>query len=514
MSANGTADPASADELRRAYGLLDGITGGTKDLIAALDNDFRFTYFNAAYQNEFRRLWNCTIERGTSLLEAMAPWPAEQARARKLWQRAMDGESFRVTEAFGPSPEETQYYDLEFNPVRVGEFGQVGAAHILRNVTERVRMQAELEQREARLRDSESFYRQVIESVPGMTFSCDADGYCHYLSEQWSEYTGIPTAELLGHQWPRCIHEEERDAVVAAFTRSVARVEPYDIEYRIIRADGVAEWFKVRGHALFKADGGVARWIGTAVNVENLKRAEALLQEADRRKDEFLTTLAHELRNPLGPLHSVLDVLREGRGSAESLERVLPIMERQLNQLTRMVDDLLDAGRANRGQVTLKKSNVDLCEVLRDVVSAVRIDHACGRRSIELVLGRDPIPLRADRVRLAQVFGNLLGNAVKFTGDDGRIVIRARCAGGRVKVSVRDDGIGIERGLLDRVFNLFTQAEPGRSGGLGIGLSLVRSLVRDHGGHVEAHSAGPGRGTEILVTLPVRADAVAPGRGA
>jgi signal transduction histidine kinase len=208
-------------------------------------------------------------------------------------------------------------------------------------------------------------------------------------------------------------------------------------------------------------------------------------------------------------MRSAMEILRLGGADADNLDRVLPIMERQMHQLSRMVDDLIDASRVSRGKVVLQQAHEDLTEILREAADAARITADFGDRQIELVLSDHSLPIRADRVRLTQVFGNLLTNAAKFTGDHGRIVIAARRFGDQVRVAVRDDGIGIERHLLDGVFELFTQANPGGTSGLGIGLALVRSLIRSHGGTVEVHSDGPGRGSEFVVSLPL-ADAARP----
>jgi signal transduction histidine kinase len=244
---------------------------------------------------------------------------------------------------------------------------------------------------------------------------------------------------------------------------------------------------------------------GERLATELRERAEALA-ETDRRKDEFLAMLAHELRNPLGAIANA-SYLLEQIGPADSrLERPVVIIRRQIQHLVRMVDDLLDVSRITRGKVELRRGPLDLREVLAHAVETARPLAAAKGQSLAAELPPEPLPLDGDATRLEQVFSNLLRNAVKFTPDGGHIGLAARNGQGEAVVRVRDDGIGIPADLLPRVFDLFAQGEQSldrSGGGLGIGLTLVRSLVEMHGGRVEAHSDGPGRGSDLVVRLPL-----------
>ena len=242
-------------------------------------------------------------------------------------------------------------------------------------------------------------------------------------------------------------------------------------------------------------------------------RAEALA-ETDRRKDEFLAMLAHELRNPLGAIANA-SYLLEQMGAGERDERMakpVAIIRRQIQHLVRMVDDLLDVSRITRGKVELRREPLDLGEVLQHAVEAARplLEPPPKDRRLRMNLAGSPLPVEGDATRLEQVFSNLLRNALKFTDAGGKVEVSAhrdgKEGGGEAVVRVRDDGIGIPAELLPRIFDLFAQGEQGldRAGaGLGIGLTLVRSLVEMHGGRVEARSEGPGRGSEIEVRLPL-----------
>ncbi len=236
-------------------------------------------------------------------------------------------------------------------------------------------------------------------------------------------------------------------------------------------------------------------------------RVEAAMRDADRRKDEFLAILAHELRNPLAPVRNLLPVLRLLGGADGESRRVAEMLERQVTHLVRLVDDLMEVSRITRGKIELRKECVELASVVRGAVeTSLPLIEAAGV-NLSVSLHEGPMVVDGDPVRLTQVFANLMNNAAKFTGRGGHIWVTGVCEGGWAEVSVRDDGCGIPADMLPRVFDLFTQAgEPGRShGGLGIGLALVRRLVQMHGGQVAAASAGPGAGSELLVRLPLAA---------
>jgi signal transduction histidine kinase/ActR/RegA family two-component response regulator len=242
-----------------------------------------------------------------------------------------------------------------------------------------------------------------------------------------------------------------------------------------------------------------------AVAVDNA-RLYGAVQEADRRKEEFLAMLAHELRNPLAPIRTAAQVLRRLGEDTPGIRQSQDIIERQVQHLARLVDDLLDVSRITRGKIELHKESIDLAAALTRAVETVRPMIEDRRHELTMDLPLEPIFLEGDLMRLAQVFANLLGNAAKFTENGGKIVIRATREGTRAVIKVTDTGIGIPADLLPRVFDLFTQGDRSLArseGGLGIGLTLVRSLVEMHGGTVEAFSDGPGRGSEFIMYLPV-----------
>jgi PAS domain S-box-containing protein len=241
-------------------------------------------------------------------------------------------------------------------------------------------------------------------------------------------------------------------------------------------------------------------------DITKRKKAERALKEADRRKDEFLAVLAHELRNPLAPIRNSLHILRLSAQHDPVAERIGEMMERQVNHMVRLVDDLLEVSRITRGKIELHKESVELAAIVRSAVETSRPLIDAAGHELALSIPADPLTLEGDSVRLAQVLANLLNNAAKYTEPGGHIWLTARREVDEVVISVRDTGVGIPPEMLPRVFELFTQLDrhaDRAQGGLGIGLTLVKSLVEMHGGSVEASSEGAGRGSEFVVRLPL-----------
>ena len=244
------------------------------------------------------------------------------------------------------------------------------------------------------------------------------------------------------------------------------------------------------------------------ITVAALQQSEQALKDADRKKDEFLATLAHELRNPLAPIRNSLEVMKRSGHDPDLLIKSQSTMERQMAQMVRLVDDLLDVSRISRNRLALRRECVSLETIVNNAAETCRPQLDCARHELIIDLPTQPVFVHADAARLVQVLGNLLSNACKYTEPGGRISIAARREGSDVVVSVRDNGIGIPPELVPRAFDMFSQLDhtlDRAQGGLGIGLTLVKRLVELHEGTVTAHSEGPGRGTEIVLRLPALA---------
>jgi len=309
------------------------------------------------------------------------------------------------------------------------------------------------------------------------------------------------------------LHADDRPAVQAALAEALERRTDYVIQFRMVGPGGDERWVAARGRVVLAADGSVARMLGVALDVterqqltNELRDKAERLADADRRKDEFLAMLAHELRNPLAPLSNALHLLASKHPDRD---RFLAMASRQVTQLVRLVDDLLDVSRITRGRITLHRETVVLADAVARAVETVRADVDARAQAFTVSLPTVPIRLLADPARLAQVIGNLLGNASKYTPPGGSIWLTAEPADGELVLRVRDTGAGIAPDLLPHVFDLFVQGDASlarTAGGLGIGLTIVDRLVAMHGGRVSVRSEGTGLGSEFTVTLPMLAD--------
>ena len=299
---------------------------------------------------------------------------------------------------------------------------------------------------------------------------------------------------------------EDRERLPKAIEQALATGEDYSLEFKFQHArTGEWRWMEVRGRAQYDASGKPAMLHGLGIDITDRVRAVEALQEADRRKDEFLATLAHELRNPLAPISSGLHILRTAGADQPVADTARQIMERQVAQMVRLVDDLLDVARITTGKVELRSEVFDLAGAVSDAVETSRPLLELAGQPIAVTLPETAIYVNADRTRLGQVFGNLLNNSSKFSDRGQPISIALTHEDGQAVVRVRDAGVGIPRESLKKIFEMFGQADrdAARSrGGLGIGLSLVKRIVEMHGGTVDAHSEGAGRGSEFVVRIP------------
>jgi PAS domain S-box-containing protein len=317
-----------------------------------------------------------------------------------------------------------------------------------------------------------------------------------------AELAGRPFAELVGRRL-----DEVLPAELAAAAAAVLRGGARNGRGESVEAAAGGRWFCLTAVPAPGSGGPQPQTVLVVTDVTQHRRAEQALQEADRRKDEFLALLSHELRGPLAPLRNALHLLRQRPAEADGVGRLCDLAERQVQQLARLVDDLLDVSRIARGKLELRPEPVDAVRVAADALETVRPQVEARGQRLTVQLPPGPVPLEADAGRLVQVLVNLLTNAAKYTPAGGEITFSAAAPDGAVVFRVRDTGVGLAPEVLPRVFELFFQAEPGAHGGLGIGLSLVRGLVEMHGGTAEATSDGPGRGCEFVVRLPAAAGA-------
>jgi PAS domain S-box-containing protein len=356
------------------------------------------------------------------------------------------------------------------------------------------------------LQESEEKLRLMANTIPQLAWMAQPDGSIFWYNQRWYEYTGASPESMLGWGWQSVHDPAFLPEVLKRWKGCIAAGEPFEMVFPLKGADGEYRPFLTRVNPLRDGHGSILYWFGSNTDISEMKRMENALRDADRRKDEFLATLAHELRNPLAPIRNSLQILKMPRVDADTVRQATDMMERQVHALVRLVDDLLDVARVMRGRIELRKEPVEIATVVARAVETAQSLIQVQGHQLDISMPQESLLVDADPVRLAQVIANLLTNSAKYTEPNGHIWLSAKRRDGQVVLSVRDDGIGIAPDMLPHVFDLFVQADhtfTKSHGGLGIGLTLVKNLTRLHGGTVEAHSAGLGKGSEFTVCLPL-----------
>ncbi|MBC7843391.1 MAG: PAS domain-containing protein [Gemmatimonadaceae bacterium] len=363
---------------------------------------------------------------------------------------------------------------------------------------------------ELALRDSDERFRTAVAATSDILWTNDASGKMLGVQAGWGGFTGQSFDEYQGYGWATALHPDDAQPTITAWDAAVRERRRFTFEHRVRRRDGTYRLCSVRAVPLLDVNGSVREWVGVHTDVTEQRELEQQLKDADRRKDEFLATLAHELRNPLAPIRNGLHILRLAADNVEAVAHTREMMERQLAQMVRLVDDLLDVSRITTGKFQLRMERVNLAIVVRTAVETSRPLISANGHDLRVTVPPMPVLVDADVTRLAQVFANLLNNAAKYSDRGSRILLTVEAGDADVVVSVKDAGAGIPPEMLSQVFEMFTQVDRSlerAQGGLGIGLTLVRRLVEMHGGSVEAHSDGVGQGSEFVVRLPVVASA-------
>jgi PAS domain S-box-containing protein len=356
------------------------------------------------------------------------------------------------------------------------------------------------------LRESERRFRALADSVPEVVWTSGPGGRCDYLNRRWTELSSMTPEEAGSDGWLAAVHEGDRGAARQRWARSLETGEPFEHECRFRDRDGSPRWHLGRAAPLRDSEGRIVKWFGNWTDIDERKRMEERLKDADRQKNVFLATLGHELRNPLASIVAVAELLKPLDGAEDELARSVAVILDQARQLRRLVDDLLDTARISEGKIRIVRESVDLAGTVSQALEEVRAQVDGRRHELTVELPREPVLLFADGARLVQVLANLVSNAARYTPPGGRIAIRVTPEDGAVVIQVRDTGKGIPPDLLPRVFEMFSQGKSTGDlppEGLGIGLALVKKLVELHGGSVEARSDGPGRGSEFRVRLPL-----------
>jgi signal transduction histidine kinase/CheY-like chemotaxis protein len=391
---------------------------------------------------------------------------------------------------------EERFWDAVSTPIFDGDGHILCISHTTSDVTERVHAAAAIRESEARFRALTHASADVI----------------YRMSPDWSELRQLDGRGFIKDTPdPRrlwlddYIPPEDQPLVHAEIEDAIRNKRVFELEHRVRRVDGSHGWTLSRAVPMFGADGEIEEWIGAASDITERKMAEQKLRELDRRKDEFLAMLAHELRNPLAPIGAAADLLQRAQPSESLVRTTSQIIGRQVRHMTELIDDLLDVSRVTRGLVELEEAVLDVGQVAAEAVEQVTPLVQARHQDLQVQLPPAQVLVCGDKKRLVQVLANILNNAAKYTQEGGRLRLEVEADAGQVRIAVSDNGIGMAPEVVARAFELFAQAERSAdraSGGLGLGLALVRSLVELHGGTVACESPGLGKGSRFMVTLP------------
>jgi PAS domain S-box-containing protein len=372
---------------------------------------------------------------------------------------------------------------------------------LARSMSERLWTAVDLARAHEALRAERDRSQVILDSIAEGFILLDQDWSILQINAEGLRLSNRRLEQVVGNNhwevWP-----ETLDSEAGRLYHHVMRARvPGKTEFRHVGPGASGAWFEVRAYPT--RDGGI---VGFFLDISDRKQAEEKLRAADQRKDEFLAMLAHELRNPLAPISAAADLLKIGRLDEHRVRQSSAIIGRQVRHMTSLVDDLLDVSRVTRGLVTLARAPVAARTIVDEAIEQVRPLFEARRQALSVRLDEPDATVLGDKARLVQVLANLLNNAAKYTPEERRIDIGTRTRDGRLELAVRDEGIGMEPDLGDRVFELFAQGRRSADrsqGGLGLGLALVKNLVELHGGTVECSSPGPGQGSSFVVTLPL-----------
>jgi PAS domain S-box-containing protein len=431
--------------------------------------------------------------------------PDDREMVDKAWKEALNGKPYDISHriiADGKIKWVREQAELEFNEngALLGGFGTTEDITDIKNAQDA-------------LHHERAFLRQVIDVAPSIIFVKDKEGRYLLGNEALAKCYGTSRENLIGltdgdfnpnaDEVAR-IHQDDLDVISNCQSKKIP-------EEQITHADGSVHWYSVVKIPLIDS-GSCDRLLGVATDITDRKQNEAhlaeqawQLQETDRRKDEFLAMLAHELRNPLAPIRNAVEIQKLANSDPSRLAWCNEIIERQVEHLTRLVDDLLDVSRISRGLVELKKEPLEIRDFILPAVETCQPLIDTRRHTLSLALPPEPVCIEGDRIRLAQIVSNLINNAAKYTAEGGHIRLSVEASDREVGIHVSDNGSGIDPADLSHLFDLFYQADRNldrAQGGLGIGLSLVHNLVAKHGGNVQAFSAGHGQGSEFVIRLP------------
>lgn len=446
-----------------------------------LEKDFRETYW-----------WSYSPEIQSQIDNAIKRAAAGETVRFDIIAKAKD-RNFIVTD-FGIVPKFNSQGQVEY----LVPFGM--------NVSDREAAKQALKQREQEL-------RLIIEVIPQQIWTALPNGETDYFNQRWQEYTGLNLKQGRKRGWKNIVHPDDLQEVSEKWTQAVEYGSNYNIEARLRRTDGKYHWFLVKARPLRNSRGEIIKWYGTNTGITRIKELEQkLLQQtedltnANRLKDEFLAIVSHELRTPLNPILGWSQLLAAGRLNAEKTAVGIKIIGRNAKLQTQLIDDLLDVSRILRGKLNLDQNILNLESIIRSALTTVNLSAEAKSIQIETIYEANILQVLGDAGRLQQIVWNLVSNAIKFTPEGGRIIIKLKRVGSQGQIQIEDTGQGIDAEFLPYVFDRFRQAEGSNTrqyGGLGLGLAIARHLTELHGGTVTVSSPGKGKGATFSVKLPL-----------
>ncbi|RZL40452.1 MAG: response regulator [Rubrivivax sp.] len=486
-------EEATARSKRDAVAILESIGEG----FFTLDSQWRFDFVN--------RLAHQILNREPGSLQGRIVWDEypglEGTEFERFYRRTMYAREVTRFTAFYTG--DARWYEVSTYPA------PEGISVYFRDVTEQKLLEADRERLIAESDTQQRIYETALNNTPDFVYVFGPDHRALYANDALRKVWGVEDVrgkhwmDLGYEQWHADLHDAEIDRVIQ--TRAPIRGE---IPFTGTNGTRVYDYIFA---PVLAPDGAVVAIAGTTRDVTDRKAAELALrdqavrlEEADRSKDDFLATLSHELRNPLAPLRNCLALLQALDGSTRT-EPIRAMMDRQVNHLVRLVEDLLEVSRISRGVLTLKKERIDVATVVRNAIETCQPLLTHGKQAVHVQLPAEPLLVEGDPVRLTQILANLLNNASKYSGNGSDISVRAGVEGSTVLISIRDTGIGIDPAALPRMFEMFSRGDRDSGhaqGGLGIGLALSRRLTEMHGGTLDGFSEGVGQGSEFVVRLP------------
>lgn len=426
--------------------------------------------------------------------------PNDQERAWKLWRNSLaSGEIYEVEYRLKHFTAQYRWVLGRALPIRDEHGKIIRWMGTCTDIHEQKLAQVTLQEQEEK-------FRALAENIPQLAWMGTSDGSASWFNNRWNDFTGEESNKLQDWKWTDLIHPDFSELVINGLKQQIASEQTWESIFPLRRNDDTYRWFLSRAVPIRSKSGHVARWLATYTDITDQRQAADALVQMDKRKDEFLAMLAHELRNPLAPITAAANLLANFTPDPTRLKYISSVIARQAAHMTSLVDDLLDVSRVTRGLISLDNVEVDIGIVVLEAIEQAKPLFDSKGQNLKLDSVQEPISILGDKKRLVQIIANLLNNAGKYTPNGGNISIAITVKADYVSIVVEDNGIGMSEELLEHAFDLFAQGQrtPDRAqGGLGIGLALVRSLVHLHGGTIQATSPGAGKGSTLTVKFPI-----------